>query len=193
MGKLKIMDKTEDIVKLDLYTSLHENNLNPSELSIFQRIILITDGTLTDILESYLSEKLWVIKLFEQMLLTTQAIPFLMLDSQCEVIERKILLQGKESKNNWLYAESTIVPARLDEPFRQALLQSQAPIGQLWATHRVETFKEIIALNWETAGELADFFRVSSESRLLCRTYRVFSKRQPIMLITEKFPESFFR
>jgi chorismate-pyruvate lyase len=190
---LKAMDENRDMLKLNVYTASNGNNLNLSELSVFQRVMLITDGTLTDILEIYLLEKLCIIKLSEQILLTTQAIPTLILNHPCEVIERKILLQGKESKSNWLYAESTIIPARLEQPFREALLQSKAPIGKLWMKYKVETFKEIITLNWEFAGELADFFGVDKESRLLCRTYRVFSKRQPIMMITEKFPDTYFK
>lgn len=187
------MDNNRDFLKLDLYTSIHENSLNLNELSVFQRIMLVSDGTLTDIIEAYLFEQLCVVKLSEQIFVSTQIIPALMLDNPGEIIERKILLQGKESKRNWLYAESIIIPARLDAPFRKALLKSQASIGKLWVIHRMETFKEIIALNWETAGALADFFEIEKESRLLCRTYRVFFKQQPIMLITEKFPALFFR
>lgn len=187
------MDNNRDFLKLDLYTSIHENSLNLNELSIFQRIMLVSDGTLTDIIEAYLFEQLCVVKLFEQMSLTTRITPALMLESPGEIIERKILLQGKESKRNWLYAESIIVPARLDAPFRKALLKSQSSIGKLWVIHRMETFKEILTLHWETAGELADFFKIERDSRLLCRTYRVFTKQQPIMLITEKFPALFFR
>lgn len=187
------MDNDRDFLKLDLYTSIHENSLNLHELSIFQRIMLVNDGTLTDIVEAYLFEQLCVVKLSEQISPTTRMIPALMLDSPSEIIERRVLLQGKESKRNWLYAESIIVPARLDAPFRKALLKSQASIGKLWVIHRMETFKEILTLYWETAGELADFFEIEKENRLLCRTYRVFFKQQPIMLITEKFPALFFR
>jgi len=44
-------------IEADLEELLTNNHLEPSKLSTFQRIILTTDGTLTEILESYLMEK----------------------------------------------------------------------------------------------------------------------------------------
>lgn len=85
-----------------------------------------------------------------------------------------------------------IVPSRLDEIFRERLLKSQESIGRLWLEHRVETFKEIIDSARERAGDLSNYFKIKKEDKILSRTYRVFSNRQPIMIITEKFPESYF-
>ena len=110
-----------------------------------------------------------------------------------EVIERKILLQGKISRNNWVYAESILVPDRLDEKLKNALLVSQEPMGRLWLEHRLETFKEIVDSAREPAEDLADYFKIERSDKLLSRTYRVFSGRRPIILITEKFPETFFK
>ena len=133
-----------------------------------------------------------IIKLYEKPLSITQPIHSLDLKTGDDVIERKILLQGKISRRNWIYAESVIVPSRLDEIFRERLLKSQEPIGRLWVEHRVETFKEIIDSARERAGDLSNYFKIKKEDKILSRTYRVFSNRQPIMIITEKFPESYF-
>lgn len=179
-------------IEADLEELLTNNHLEPSKLSTFQRIILTTDGTLTEILESYLMEKIQIIKLSEKPLSITQPIHSLDLKTGDDVIERKILLQGKISRRNWIYAESVIVPSRLDEIFRERLLKSQESIGRLWLEHRVETFKEIIDSARERAGDLSDYFKIKKEDKILSRTYRVFSNRQPIMIITEKFPESYF-
>ncbi|MBF0102118.1 MAG: DUF98 domain-containing protein [Desulfobacterales bacterium] len=175
-----------------LYQFSHQNQIEPSKLTGFQRILLTTDGTLTEILEALLSEKIELIKLSEQYVLTTCPIVTLEIESGRGIIERKILLQGKMSRNNWLYAESVIVPERLEETFRDDLLSSRKTIGRLWQEHRLETFKEVIASFWEFSGDIADYFSIQRADRLLCRTYRVFSNRKPIMMITEKFPESFF-
>lgn len=176
----------------DLHESLTHSDIDPSLLSTFQRILLTTDGTVTEILEAYLFEKIYVVKLSEKPVLLAQDIPDLDLKVGSPVIERRILLQGKISMSNWIYAESIIVPDRLDENYRERLLKSQEPIGKLWLEHRVETFKEIIDSAYEVAGDLADYFKIKRENRLFSRTYRVFSNHQPIMMITEKFPESYF-
>lgn len=180
-------------LRQDLQESLIRSHIDPSRLSTFQKIILTTDGTLTEILETYLCEKLQIVKLGEGIVTTDRDISQLDIKVGSEVMERKILLQGKISRNNWVYAESIIIPERLDEVFRERLIKSQEPIGRLWLERRVETFKEIVDTAREMAGDLAEYFKINKEDKLLSRTYRVFSNRQPIMMITEKFPESYFR
>jgi len=108
------------------------------------------------------------------------------------VLERQILLCGKTSRRNWLYADSIIVLERVEERFREKLIKSHTPIGKLWVEHKTETFKEIVTYAREQAGDLSDYFDIKREDKLLSRTYRVFSHQKPVMMITEKFPESYF-
>lgn len=170
----------------------HFQKINLSQLSIFQRILLITDGTLTKILETYVHEDLQVVKLSEEKQVTSQNNPLLELTVGQEIITRKIVLQGKSTKNNWLYAESILVLERLQEEFKEKLLHSKQPIGKLWLESRMETYKEIVLVDREQANDLASLFRIEREEYLLYRTYLVFSNNKPIILITEKFPESYF-
>ncbi|MGA1624075.1 MAG: chorismate--pyruvate lyase family protein [Prochlorothrix sp.] len=131
-------------------------------------------------------------KLSEGTISIVKKLPALDLEVGHEVIERRVLLQGKISHRNWIYAESVIVPDRLDERYRERLLKSQESIGRLWLQHRVETYKEIIDSSREPAGSIAQHFLMKPDEYLLSRTYRVFSGGHPIMAITEKFPEKFF-
>ena len=183
---------TSNLMRQDLNQSLTRSHINPSKLSTFQRIVLTTDGTLTEILEAYLFEKIQVAKLSEGLVSITQDIPPLEVKSGSEVIERKILLRGKISRKNFIYAESILVTDRLDEKFKDELLHSRTPLGRLWLEHKYETFKEIVDTAEESAGELSFYFPIKPEEKVLSRTYRVFSKRKPIIMITEKFPESYF-
>jgi chorismate-pyruvate lyase len=162
------------------------------KLSPFQRIILISNGTLTKLLENLVKEQLTVIKLHEYEEINEDAIPYLELSAKHPVIHRKICLQGQNTGINWLYAESIIVPERLPPLFRLELLESETPIGKLWSKHRVETFKELLPPFEEPAAQLASYFKVPPEHLLLGRTYRVFSHQQPIMMLTEKFPSHYF-
>ena len=185
-------EPTYDLMRPDLDESLKKSHIEPSSLSTFQRILLTTDGTVTEMLEAYSLEQINVVKLAEGLVSTVKEIPVLELKRGTQVIERKILLQGKISRKNYLYAESIIVPERLDERFQDALLKSQTPIGKLWLQYKVETFKEIVDTGKEPTGKLADYFLVEKEDKMLFRTYRVFNNRQPVMMITEKFPEKLF-
>ncbi len=181
-----------EMMRHDLHQSLTRSHIDPSKLSTFQRILLTTDGTLTEILEAYLLEKIQVVKLSEGLVSITRDLPQLELKRGSEVIERKILLQGKISRKNFIYAESILVPDRLDDNFKDELLKSKTPLGRLWLEHKIETFKEIVDSSKELAANLSAYFPINNEDNMLSRSYRVFSKRQPIMMITEKFPESYF-
>lgn len=172
--------------------SLTCDHIDPSTLSIFQRILLTTDGTVTDILEAYLLEQIRVVKLSEQLVALDRDIPLIELKEGTEVIIRKVLLQGKISRMNFIYADSIIVPKKLDEGFRDALLETKMPIGKIWFEQRVETFKEILGSSKEPASKLADYFNIQLSDNMLSRTYCVVTNRKPVMIITEKFPESYF-
>ena len=181
-----------DMMRQDLNQSLIRSHINPSKLSTFQRIVLTTDGTLTEILEAYLFEKIRVVKLSEGLVSITQNILPLEVKQGNEVIERKILLQGKISRKNFIYAESILVTERLEEKFKDELLHSKTPLGRLWLEHKFETFKEIVDTAEESANKLSAYFPIKPEDKILSRTYRVFSRGQPIVIITEKFPASYF-
>ncbi|MFB2772708.1 chorismate pyruvate-lyase family protein [Pelatocladus sp. BLCC-F211] len=180
------------ILKNDSQESPSRNNIEPSNLSTFQRILLTTNGTVTDILEYYASEQIRVVKLFEQLVSLAHDIPTMELKEGTEVLVRKILLQGKISRKNFLYGDSIIVPEKLDEKFRKALLETKMPIGKLWFELRVETFKEILDTSKELAENLAEYFHIQPHDNMLSRTYRVINNRKPIMMITEKFPENYY-
>ena len=98
-----------EMMRQDLNQSLIRNHIDPSKLSTFQRIVLTTDGTLTEILEAYLFEKIRVVKLSEGIVSVNQDILPLKVQQRSEVIKRKILLQGKISRKNFIYAESVLV------------------------------------------------------------------------------------
>jgi len=161
-------------------------------LSTFQRILLTTDGTVTDMLEAYFFEQIKLVKLSEQSVSLGQNIPQMDLQQGTEVIERKILLQGKISHRNYIYAESFLVLDRLDEQFRSELIKTKTPIGKIWLEQKVETFKEIINTGKEPANGLSGYFNIEAAENLLFRTYCVRSHGNPTMMITEKFPESYF-
>jgi chorismate-pyruvate lyase len=161
-------------------------------LSTLQRVLLSTPGTVTDILESYSGEPIGVAKVFESIVLLEQDRSELELPAGHPVYRRHILLEGKTTARRFLYAESLIVLDRLDKAFRDGLLRTGKPIGQLMRETRLETFRDILDYGQEPAGAIAGHFRLDPGAELIWRTYRLLSGGRPIMLITEKFPESHF-
>ncbi|MDB9375783.1 chorismate--pyruvate lyase family protein [Nodularia sphaerocarpa] len=163
-----------------------------SKLSAFQKILLTANGTVTSMLEAYSSESIQVVKLSEQLDNIALELPNIKLNQQEQVMARKVLLQGKISCRNFIYADSLILINNLGEKFRNELFNTNKPIGQIWSEQKVETFKEIINHGKESANELAIYFNIKPEENVFFRTYSVSSQGKITMIITEKFPESYF-
>ena len=174
---------------LDLFTALNEGG---PPLSILQRILLITDGTVTDVLEAYANEPIRVVKLDQSFDSVDGQTPELDLPPLGRVLRRTVLLQGAISGQNFLFADSVVTLEGLDPEIVDGLVGSDRPIGRLLAQQRVETFREIVAVGFELAGPSAQYFDVEPTSRLVFRTYRIIVRQQPVMRITEKFPLSLF-
>lgn len=166
-------------------------------LSNFQRLLLITDGTVTRMLEQYLQEAIKVNKLYEKIehchdRLFMRHQPYIDHEN-IPVMQREVVLQGQRSFKNWIHAESSIVLENLKLGFRTDLLTSREPIGSLWEKYQVETFKSIVAFEQCVAGKLARYFQIEKQDMVISRTYRVQSGGKLIMVISETFPASFFR
>jgi chorismate-pyruvate lyase len=181
------------IMRRDLELSLKRRSIHPLSLSGLQRILLTTDGTVTDILEAFSGESVRVIKLFQEVTSTEHAIPELDLPAGEHVLRRRILLQGRMSLVNLIYAESIIALDRLTERTRGGLLQSSKGIGQLFLEDRIESFREILDCGTERADGLGAHFGIAEDASLLYRTYNIISNGRPVIVITEKFPEAYFR
>lgn len=186
-------EKKVGMLRIDLQASIGKSNLDPRKLSSFQRILMTTDGTVTEILEAQLWESIQVVKLYQDLVELDTAVPYLDVEPQSRALVRKVMLRGKLSHKNYIYAESIIIPERLDDKLKDGLLNFQKPIGLLMLEDRLETFREILSCKLEPAEEVAQHFDIAPESNLVSRTYRIFANRFPIMLITEKFPETSFR
>lgn len=166
-------------------------------LSRFQRILLVADGTVTEMLEQYLAEKINVLKIYEKIERDAKQIrarhsKFLQSGDLGPVLEREVLLQGQHTLKQWLHAESTIVLNHLVQGFRTDLLASREPIGRLWGKYRVETFKTLLDFEQRPAGRLAEYFGIATTDTVISRTYDVYSSGKLIMIITETFPARFF-
>jgi len=168
-----------------------------TNLSRFQRILMVTDGTVTELLEQYLSEKIKVAKLYEKVVQDfSRLIPAHQTHISPDllpVLSRAILLEGQTTKQHWIYAESSIMLNNLTPGFRSDLLASREPIGRLWEKYRYETFKVVLDFEKREAGELGQHFQLPPHSIMISRTYSVYSQSKIIMIITEVFPACFFQ
>jgi chorismate-pyruvate lyase len=163
-------------------------------LSLFQKVLLVTDGTVTQLIELYTGESIRVRKI-ENQIVGNHVVPTavqhsLQTDDGNALLKRIILLCG-EAKS-YLYAESYFVMERLPADMRSRLETTNIPIGLLWREARLETHREIIAYHRERNADVAAHLGVDADAELLSRTYLLYTNRQPMGMISEKFPASYF-
>ena len=166
--------------------------INIAQLTPFQRALIVTDGTVTRLIEAYALAPVEVVLLHQakQTLCTEQV--WLELPVGTHVIARQVVLQTPPTGNHkpkiQAYATSLIVPQHLPKGILDGLESDPAGLGGILQNSGLETRRELLWCCCETARNLPEAIAHLEGEPLLCRTYRVFANKKPIMLITEKFP-----
>jgi len=161
-------------------------------LTLFQKILLTTDGTVTELLGLYTGEAIRARKL-AQSLGPGLALPHLACPADAPVLHREIVLMGVASGCAHLYAESAFVFERFSPAIRHGLLHTEQPIGLLWREARLEMHREIVDRRIERCAKTSAWFGLPPETLLLARTYLIVHGREPLGVITEKFPAQHLR
>jgi chorismate-pyruvate lyase len=179
-------------------TAIESPTHDPS-LSVFQRVLLVTDGTVTRLLEAYADEPMRVVKLAQSSQpaeggagLPGPGTCELQLADGEEVLHREVLLQGSATGRNYVHAESVVVASRLPRTLRDGLMLTDEPIGRLLDRHRTETFREVVACGRQPVGARGAHFGLDAGACAISRRCRVLADTRPIMLISETFPSEPF-
>lgn len=152
-------------------------------LTLFQKIMLTTDGTVTELLSLYCGEPIVARKLGETLETTAHA------GNPVRVLHRTVLLCTAAGEP-CLYAQSHFMFDRFPAAIQRDLLETTTPIGLLWRRERLEMHREIIERKRETDPTVAALLGVPADADLLCRTYRIVHGGETLGTITEKFAAS---
>lgn len=157
------------------------------------RLVLYTDGTMTDLIETLVREPIDMIKLGHRTRAastptsTSADGAALGLDAGEALIERRIVLLGRRSGRRYLYADASIAAARLAPAMRHALMTTDEPFGRLCRTHCLEVFKEtpVCAVGPSPRGSVE--LRIARGLPVHARRYRMFVRGRPLAIISEVF------
>jgi len=158
-------------------------------LSFFQRVLLTTDGTVTDLVSLYTGEPIHITKIAQEFITSDQP-QALQLPKPEMLLQREILLSGETQQ--YIYAQSFFVMSRMSLDMQEQLLNTNTPIGLLWKESRLETFRVIIDQHRDQQPKLEEYFDGEPGQHYLSRSYLVYHRGQPLGLINEKFPASYF-
>lgn len=159
------------------------------DLPPFLRALLVTDGTVTKILEAYFWEPVEVMTLSQEFTYAESSIARLGLDSGDRVLIRRARLGGMDSGRAYATATSVIRTQLIPEAFRQRLIDRQVGIGVLIRDSGMESYREVLEIGVEPAGkDEGNGPAVPGKADLVFRTYRVIVDGEPVILIRERFP-----
>ncbi|PCK07134.1 MAG: hypothetical protein COA42_15845 [Alteromonadaceae bacterium] len=164
--------------------------ITQDNLSLFQKVLLSTDGTVTDLLALYTGEAINVQKLDQHMIAAKSAPIALECEPESDVLRRRVILRGQQK--SYLYAESYFVFKRLSQPTQEALMATDEPIGLMWRKERTEMYRQVIACKAQFCADAAAALGVDKSVPILTRAYSIFVNRCQIGVICEKFPLSYF-
>lgn len=167
-------------------------DIRPSRLTPFQRALLVTDGTVTHLIEAYMFSPVEVVPLRE----TEQALgieyAWLELPIGDPVVTREVVLQtpatDTQTPKIHAYAISHLIYERLPNSVVEGLKSRTGGLGALLQRTIWETRRDLLWWGVERAVGLPDAIAHLESKLFLSRTYRVVAKKDPLMLITEKFP-----
>lgn len=158
-------------------------------LSLKQKVLLTTDGTVTDLVALFSGEAIGITKLSQEIVRSAEPVQ-LELAEATPLLKRVILLSG--TSGHYLYAESFFVVSRMPPELQAQLLETETPIGLLWKQARLEMYREVVEQRLEDRPDLLCYFASARDARFLSRTYVVYHGQKPLGIITETFPYSYF-
>ncbi len=176
----------------DSSTSTRSLDIDP-----FDRMLLTADGTVTTLLEASTSEPIVTST-------TRQAGPttldrvlaatgrwwhpdarLLELAPAERLIARRVTLRGAHSGVVYVLAESLVVPDRLPDEIADRLGHEGASLGRLFASHRLETRREVLDVVAVRAAEAGDLLGVRPNATLARRTYTIVIGQRAVAAVTE--------
>jgi beta-ribofuranosylaminobenzene 5'-phosphate synthase len=159
-------------------------------LSTVQRVLLLTDGSVTVLLEAAAGERVDVRTIAQEVVPAdaTQA-ERLAAAVGDPVNRREVSLIGTRSGRVFIHAVSFTPLDRLAPGARDDLLAADIPIGRILLRHRMETRRELADVGLVPAGDaLGRIFGIPADAPVLCRRYVIIYDGKPLIAIEERFP-----
>ena len=155
------------------------------QLTRAQRNLVLLDGLVTEFLEDQYKDSIDVQCLYQ----SENPVAAPAGTTNDSVIIRTSILKGRNSKTVHAYAISHIVVGNTPAPFLRDLRSGSAGIGRLLRSYQIDYAREMLWFGIEPRGQEEEATTHLQGDWFLTRCYRLLSKSNPIMTITERFPQ----
>ncbi len=170
--------------------SLNELYSDDDSISMFQKVMLVTDGTISDLLRLYTRKRITVKKLM-QLIKVSGTEESNLCEHETQLLKREILLGTRGE--NYIYADSLFNLSIMSTEMKIKLMETDIPIGIIWKEEKLDIFREIIEIKIEKCSNIINHFTVPPDTPFFSRTYMIYHNRKILGIITEKFPITYFR
>ncbi|NLM30195.1 MAG: DUF98 domain-containing protein [Methanomicrobiales archaeon] len=159
-------------------------------LSPMQKILIGTDGSVTNLLEMASGHPVTITTRVQEIVAADgETAAALDIEPGEEVNYRVVELKDSVTGEVLIYAVSCTPLSRLAPEFRQDLMRADIPIGRILRNHRIESRREITDARIIQAGtDLARIFKIHRSESMFSRKYRIIHREEPLIAIEEVFP-----
>ncbi|MDD1717686.1 MAG: chorismate pyruvate-lyase family protein, partial [Methanoregulaceae archaeon] len=174
----------------DLMMRVSELECETGTIPLIQKVLLLTDGSVTNFLEVIAGERVRVQTLVQEVVPAGKEQSMRLRIPEGDPVNHRVVnLSGSRTGNIFVRAISDTPLSRLMPAFRQDLMAADIPIGRILMRYQMETRREILDFRAERSDpELAAVFGISPGDFLLCRHYHIVHESLPLISIEEIFP-----
>ncbi|OFV67922.1 MAG: beta-ribofuranosylaminobenzene 5'-phosphate synthase [Candidatus Syntrophoarchaeum caldarius] len=160
-----------------------------------QRLMLLTDGSMTLLLEIYTENPVVVETLKQQIIpATAELAAKFNLEKEADLNYREVILKDGVLDKPLLYACSLTPLSRLTDEFREDLLRADIPIGKIMKRHGLEFRRDLTRIAEEEASaKLIEIFGLGAREKILKRFYDIIHRKEILISIMEAFPAAYYR
>ncbi len=173
----------------NIFDSIENIERTVGKLSSAQKILLITDGSVTSILDVLMGH-VDINTLTQKFMPASKEMAGNLNINEGETVNYRVVVIG--ASEPLIYAVSLVPINRLDNEFKEDLIKADIPIGRILRKHNIESRREIkSAFVEEATPKLSEIF--GTNSPMLSRTYNIIHHEEVLIWLKETFPYSLFR
>ena len=174
----------------DLPAAIRKVEHQVGSLSLLEKILLTTDGSVTSLLEVATGSDVRVCTISQEILSPDSACQQELEIGADELINHRIVtLKNAHTGEPLIYAVSDTPLGRLLPSFRQDMMRADIPIGKILRSHQIEARREITAIEVIVADDqISAVFAIPLHTPCLQRRYRIIHDEKPFMAIREVLP-----
>jgi beta-ribofuranosylaminobenzene 5'-phosphate synthase len=176
-----------------LRTRIREIEREIGYLSPLQTLLLLTDGSVTTLLEAISGDEVSVTTLSQVVAAPGKDVAAALEIGPGEMVNhRTVVLKNSRTREVLVYAVSYTPLLRLEPGFTDDLMRADIPIGKILKKHAIESRREIqrIGIRKKDAAITRAFG--NRPGPFLFRDYTIIRAGKPLMMIEEFFPASAF-